>query len=82
YGLEEVAARAKLSKTPEQYAQAGRSEAVYEALLASGRSRWAVGERVRLYRAAGGVWRLLPEDPEAAPRDYDVGHYVRLLRES
>lgn len=82
YGLEEVATRAKLSKTPEQYAQAGRSEAVYEALLASGRLRWAVGERVCIYRAGGGVWRLLPENPEAAPRDYDVGHYVRLLRES
>jgi DNA polymerase, archaea type len=80
FSLEEVATRAKLSKTPEQYATSNRSEAVYEALLASGRQRWTVGTKVRIYRATGGVWRLLPENP--SQRDYDIDHYVRLLRAS
>jgi DNA polymerase, archaea type len=80
FSLEEVATRAKLSKTPEQYATSKRSEAVYEVMLASGRQRWTVGARVRIYRATGSVWRLLPENP--SQRDYDVEHYVRVLRNS
>jgi DNA polymerase, archaea type len=79
FSLEEVVTRVKPSKTPEQYAKAKRSEAVYGALLASGRKHWTVGERVRIYRAMGGVWRLLEN---SSSRDYDIEHYVRLLRAS
>ncbi|HEU4743380.1 MAG TPA: DNA polymerase domain-containing protein [Meiothermus sp.] len=81
YTVAEVSNRAKLSKTPQQYAASSRSEAVYEAMLASGRSEWAVGERVRIYRASGGQWRVLSEK-ESDARDYDIGHYIRVLRES
>ncbi len=64
----DVAARVRLSKTPEAYmaARAAHSEAPYEALLAAGRTRWSPGERVRFYRARGGyVW--LPEEADEAP---------------
>ncbi|MCV4639815.1 hypothetical protein OFB62_31425, partial [Escherichia coli] len=37
FSLAAVAIPAKLTKTPEQYAESSRSEAVYEAMLASGR---------------------------------------------
>ncbi len=59
----DVAAVARLSKTPEAY-QASRGrlrEAAYEALLAAGRSTWQAGERVRFYRAADGATAWLPE---------------------
>ncbi len=47
---------------------------------------WARGERVRVYRTAGGGAGVVPErDGGAAdapdPRDYDVEHYVRVLRD-
>jgi hypothetical protein len=50
---------------------------MYEALIASGRHHWRVGERVRVYRAKAG-WTAVPDDTD--PRDYDVEHYVRALR--
>jgi DNA polymerase elongation subunit (family B) len=80
----QVSAQARLTKTPKQYlaARGTRREAVYEALLAAGRETWAVGERVRVYRAAGGRPALVPPAEGADPRDYDVAHYVRLLRET
>ena len=58
-------------------------------MLASGRAEWSVGDRVRVYRTRAGEGRVVePEDeadldhdrPDA--RDYDVEHYVRVLRES
>ncbi|HEX6121668.1 MAG TPA: DNA polymerase domain-containing protein, partial [Ktedonobacterales bacterium] len=51
-----VSAQARLTKTPKQYlaARGARREAVYEALLLAGREQWALGERVRVYRAVGG----------------------------
>jgi DNA polymerase I len=77
----EVAAVARLSKTPEAY-QASRSrmkEAPYEALLAAGRTTWHVGERVRFYRAANGTTEWLPDisdeetiDEEDEENDQDV----------
>lgn len=64
----DVAARVRLSKTPEAYLanKATRPEAAYEALLAAGRTRWSPGERVRFYRArsGGSVW--IPEESEEA----------------
>jgi DNA polymerase elongation subunit (family B) len=81
-----VAAQVRLTKTPAQYLAARRRELPYEAMLASGRTHWASGEQVRVYRAAGGRAGLLPE-PEAGetgtePRDYDADFYVRQLRET
>ncbi len=81
----DVAARARLSKTPEAYlaTRATHREAPYEALLAAGRDRWAPGDRVRYYRARGGAHVWLPEDDDdgerPVARDYDVQHYLGLL---
>jgi DNA polymerase elongation subunit (family B) len=84
----QVAARVRLSKSPRAYlaTRAARREASYEAMLAAGRDRWETGEHVRVYRASGGRPAVLAEaadgDDPADPRDYDAGHYVRLLRET
>ncbi|HET8628025.1 MAG TPA: DNA polymerase domain-containing protein [Thermomicrobiales bacterium] len=95
---EDVATVARLTKTPEEYARsrAQAREAAYEALLAAGRARWRPGERVRHYRAAGGVAVWLPAADEApagaeagaadrpggAPPPYDVAHYLAVLHTS
>jgi DNA polymerase elongation subunit (family B) len=85
----DVTARVRLTKTPEEYlaARDSRRELPYEAVLATGRTTWTAGERVRVYRATGGRAGLLVDrddgdlDPAAEPaRDYDVDHYIRLLR--
>jgi hypothetical protein len=75
----DVSSRVRLTKSPERYhaLREHRREAMYEALIASGRDDWRVGDRVRVYRARTG-WSLLLED--ADPRDYDAEHYVRALR--
>jgi DNA polymerase elongation subunit (family B) len=87
----DVTARVRLTKTPSQYLaiRERRRELPYEALLAGGRKDWALGERVRVYRAVGGRAGLLPDAEEdgdgtlaSAPRDYDTEYYVRLLRET
>jgi DNA polymerase, archaea type len=64
-----------------------RRELTYEAVLASGRTAWSVGERVRVYRAqngSGGVVTDPADETSAAAcadaRDYDVEHYSRVLR--
>jgi DNA polymerase elongation subunit (family B) len=65
----DVAARIRLSKTSEAY-QASRvnhPEPQYEALLASGRTHWHPGERVRFYRVRGGRYVWLPEETEEVP---------------
>jgi DNA polymerase elongation subunit (family B) len=86
----EMSSRVRLTKSPERYAavRARRRELPYEAMLASGRTTWAVGERVRVYRVNGGEGGVADADDEGgthAPsdrRDYDVDHYVRLLRDT
>ncbi|WP_224246248.1 ribonuclease H-like domain-containing protein [Hyalangium gracile] len=62
----QVTSQVRLTKPPEQYlaARERRRELPYEAVLASGRTWWAVGEYVRVYRAVGGRAGLLP-DPDA-----------------
>jgi hypothetical protein len=79
----------RLTKTPEAYRQSrdDRRELTYEAMLAAGRPSWSSGERVRVYRTAAGTGALAPDageegDAAADPRDYDVEHYVRLLRDT
>ena len=70
-----------------------RREIGYEAMLAAGRTRWRAGERVRVYRQAGGGGALVEEPEDGSvrdagvaspgdPTDYDVEYYARLLRES
>ena len=77
----DVASRVKLAKSPAEYraTRDARREHAYEAMLAAGRETWEPGERVRVYRATGGP--ALADD-ERDPRDYDVEHYVRVLRET
>jgi hypothetical protein len=86
----EVSSRVRLTKSPARYLQARerRRELTYEALLASGRTAWSVGDRVRVYRTMTGEGGVVPEGEDGAPdlaaadpRDYDVEHYVRVLRE-
>jgi hypothetical protein len=93
----DIAARVRLTITPAQYAatRGTRQQLPYEALLTAGRTTWAAGEHVRVYRATRGRSGLLIEpdddldasaadDPielgAADPRDYDVEHYLRVLR--
>jgi len=84
----DVSSRVRLTKSPERYlgSRDSRRELPYEAMIACGRSSWSPGERVRVYRTAGGTGRVVdePDDDErtvggADPRDYDVEHYARLL---
>jgi DNA polymerase, archaea type len=91
----DVAARVRLSKTPEQYqsSRAAQREQQYEALLNAGRSDWTPGERVRVYRGEGGAAVWIPDETEdhldpggaslaaqiAARHDYDVEHYLHVL---
>ncbi|MGZ6307674.1 MAG: DNA polymerase domain-containing protein, partial [Ktedonobacterales bacterium] len=79
-----LTAQVRLTKTPKQYmaTRATRKEFAYEALLASGRTRWSAGDRIRVYRATGGRAALLVENEADAPHDYDIHHYVRQLRET
>jgi hypothetical protein len=58
-------------------------------MLASGHSHWSVGDRVRVYRTRAGEGRIVSAEDEAEAardgsdaRDYDVEHYVRVLRDS
>ena len=77
----DVSSRVRLTKSPERYlaARDSRRELSYEAMLASGRSSWSVGDRVRVYRTKSGAG-VIEEDADR--RDYDVDHYARVLRES
>jgi hypothetical protein len=85
-----VASRVRLTKTPQRYLETreNRRELPYEAMLASGREHWHVGDKVRVYRTRTGQAAVAPEvDEEGAteigdPRDYDVSHYERLLRDN
>ncbi|MBS1120499.1 MAG: polymerase [Deltaproteobacteria bacterium] len=82
----EVAARVRLTRTPPEYlaTRGSRKELIYEAVMATGRTDWTPGERVQVYRAAQGRAAVFVDGPPADgdPRDYDVEHYVRVLRET
>jgi DNA polymerase I len=87
----DVTTQVRLAKSPQTYqrTRATRPEGQYEAFLAAGRNRWSPGDRVRFYRARGGLLIWLPDGDEeagASPardrRDYDIDYYVRLLRTS
>ena len=84
----DVSSRVRLTKSPEEYLETreSRRELPYEAMLASNRPAWSVGDRVRVYRTRHGTGKVVAEPGEAGegddPRDYDVEWYVRLLRET
>ena len=81
----DVAQKVRLTKSPTEYLESRekRRELAYEALLASGRTTWSVGDRVHVYRRDGGTGGLAASSEDGAdapdPRDYDVEYYVRLL---
>jgi DNA polymerase elongation subunit (family B) len=87
----DVSSRVRLTKTPAEYLETrdSRRELTYEAMLASGRTRWRAGDRIRVYRTRSGSGSVIEEseDETAAAgrtdgRDYDVEHYVGVLRET
>ncbi|HEV2150273.1 MAG TPA: DNA polymerase domain-containing protein, partial [Longimicrobiaceae bacterium] len=87
----DVSSQVRLTKSPARYAETRgtRREHAYEALLASGHASWRVGERVRVYRTRGGGAAVAPSADAAEagagsadPRDYDVEHYARVLRDT
>jgi DNA polymerase elongation subunit (family B) len=87
----DVSSRVRLTKSPALYRDSRdtRRELTYEAMLASGRTSWSVGDRVRIYRTKSGAGGVIeePDDGAAAMensdlRDYDVDHYARVLRET
>ena len=87
----DVSSRVRLTKTPERYLaiRDERRELAYEALLASGRTSWTVGERVRVYKTVTGYGGVVSEAEDGArladapdTRDYDIDHYVRVLRDN
>ena len=84
----------RLTKSPSRYLETRdtRRELSYEAMLASGRTSWSAGDRVRVYRTQTGSGGVVRDADEAADdpavndsadcRDYDIDHYVRLLRDT
>jgi DNA polymerase elongation subunit (family B) len=83
----DVSSRVRLTKSPKRYLESRerRRELPYEALLANGRTDWSAGDRIRVYRKKAGEAGIVdPDETDAEhdPRDYDVEHYVRLLRET
>jgi DNA polymerase elongation subunit (family B) len=84
----DVSSRVRLTKSPAEYMETRteRRELTYEAMLATGRTHWSVGDRVRVYRTRTGSGGVVtdPTESEAQPdaRDYDVDHYVRLLHDT
>jgi DNA polymerase elongation subunit (family B) len=87
----DVSSRVRLTKRPDEYLEVreSRRELTYEAMLSSGRTTWSVGDRIRVYRTVGAGANVVadPDDDTIAvqvsdPRDYDVEHYVRLLRDT
>jgi DNA polymerase I len=87
----DIASRVRLTKTPAEYFErrATRRELPYEAMLASGRTSWSAGDRVRVYRKRNGGCGLVEESEDGSvggsnrdDRDYDADHYARQLRQT
>lgn len=82
----DVSSRVRLTKTPTEYlaVRGARRELPYEAMLASRRETWAVGDRVHIYRARSGGAGIADRHARADEdsRDYDDAYYVRHLRET
>ena len=87
----DVSSNVRLTKTPAQYFETrdSRRELPYEAMVASGRKSWSVGDRIRVYRRKAGAGGLIENSGDEAVqtdisdnRDYDIDHYARLLRQT
>ena len=81
----DVSSRVRLTKTPAEYrdVRTSRRELPYEAMLASGRTHWSLGDKVRVYRTQSGTGAVIDEEDDRLDRrDYDVHHYARVLRET
>ena len=87
----DVSSRVRLTKTREEYlaVRDSRHELTYEAMLASGRNSWSIGDRVRVYRKHSGLAGVVEEGDDGEPltgsedpRDYDADAYVRQLKET
>ncbi len=87
----EVSSKVRLTKTPASYlaTRDSRRDLPYEAMLASGRTSWNLGDRIRVYRTKSGIGGVIEEFEDEAiasenadRRDYDVDYYARLLRET
>jgi DNA polymerase elongation subunit (family B) len=86
----DVSSRVRLTKSPARYAASRerRRELPYEAMLASGHTEWSVGDRARAYRTRAGEGRVVEAEDDvdlehrSDPRDYDIEHYVRVLRDN
>jgi DNA polymerase I len=85
----DVSSRVRLTKSPAEYLETRdqRREASCEAMLASGRAAWNVGDRVRVYRTTSGFGVVIEadgdEDAESGShRDYDVDYYLHVLRDT
>jgi len=86
-----VSSGVRLTKTPAEYltSRDSRRELPYEAMLASGRTVWSVGDRIRVYRRKSGAGGVIDESEDESvtirnedDRDYDIDHYARVLRET
>jgi DNA polymerase I len=84
----DLASRVRLTKSRGEYLaiRETRRELPYEAMLASNRPTWSIGDRIRVYRKRNGGFGLLEESGDGAvatntidDRDYDVDHYARQL---
>ena len=87
----DISCRVRLTKTPAEYlaVRESRRELPYEAMLASDRTSWSVGDRIRVYRKRKGGCGLLEESEDGDVvstnvdnRDYDIDHYARQLRQT
>jgi DNA polymerase I len=83
----DISSLVRLTKTPAEYMETrdNRRELPYEAMLASGRTSWNAGDRIRVYRTRSGPGGVIEDSEDALVecedrRDYDVDHYARLLR--
>ena len=80
----DVSSRVRLTKTPAEYfaVRQSRRELPYEAMLASGRTSWSVGDRVRVYRKRNGGCGLLEESEDDPAGTANTEEFTRALCEA
>jgi len=75
--VQDLCVSTRLTKSPQDYAAAGRKEESYEVMKAAKRS-WSQGDRISYYQATRGKRKLVDDFAD----DYDVEHYVRKLTDT
>ena len=70
----DVSSRVRLTKSPALYRDSRdtRRELSYEAMLASGRTSWSVGDRIRVYRTKSGAGGVIEEPEDETARDREL----------